>query len=101
MPLAGLLGAGFVGLIDDIMNIRASSRIAGMGAKLSFCRIVWSRLRWAGGSTTNWTATSIYLAVAASAAAGRGVVRLFWFVVVATANSVNISDGTRRAIGGY
>ncbi|MEO7364497.1 MAG: hypothetical protein ABIV43_03250, partial [Candidatus Saccharimonadales bacterium] len=36
LPLAGLLAAGFIGLIDDVMNIRGSSKIAGMKAGVKF-----------------------------------------------------------------
>src|SRR5690242_18947192 len=36
LPLAGMLGAGLIGLTDDIMNIRGTSKIAGMKAKVKF-----------------------------------------------------------------
>jgi phospho-N-acetylmuramoyl-pentapeptide-transferase len=36
LPLAGLLAAGLIGLVDDVMNIRGTSKVAGMTAKVKF-----------------------------------------------------------------
>ena len=100
LPLAGLLGAGLIGLIDDVMNIRGSSKIAGMTAKLKF------GLYSAVALGTGWwfydklDVSSIYLPLVGELTLGIGIVALFWFVVVATANSVNITDGLDGLAGG-
>jgi len=36
LPLAGLVGAGLLGVADDIMNIRSTGGVAGMSARLKF-----------------------------------------------------------------
>ena len=100
LPLAGLLGAGFIGLIDDIMNIRGSSRIAGMGAKIKFLSYSLVTLALGWWFYDKLDVTSIYLPWLHQLPLGVGVVALFWFVVVATANSVNISDGLDGLAGG-
>lgn len=100
LPLAGLLGAGLIGLIDDVMNIRGSNKVAGMTAKLKF------GLYSVVAIGTGWWfyekngISSIYLPGFEEVTLGIGIIALFWFVVVATANSVNISDGLDGLAGG-
>src|ERR1700722_15599827 len=36
LPLAGMIAAGVVGLVDDLINIRGTNGIAGMRAKTKF-----------------------------------------------------------------
>jgi len=47
LPLAGLLGAGAIGLVDDFMNIRSIGGVAGMSASVKFG--LYSILLLAGG----------------------------------------------------
>jgi phospho-N-acetylmuramoyl-pentapeptide-transferase len=100
LPLAGMLGAGAVGLIDDVMNIRSSSGVAGMRAKLKFG--LYSIVALAGGwwFYAKLDVTSVYLPGFEHVQIGALIIVLFWFVVVATANSVNISDGLDGLAGG-
>jgi len=100
LPLAGMLGAGAIGLIDDIMNIRSSGGIAGMRAKLKFA--LYSLVALAGGwwFYAKLDVTSVYIPGLEHVQIGALVIALFWFVVVATANSVNISDGLDGLAGG-
>lgn len=100
LPLAGMVGSGLIGLIDDFINIRGrTSGIAGMRAKLKF--FLHSIVALAGGwwfyskldvSSINLGFTNLEI--------GALVVVLFWFVVVATANAVNITDGLDGLAGG-
>ena len=100
LPLAGLLGAGLIGLIDDIMNIRGTSKIAGMTAKLKFA--LYSAVALGAGwwFYEKLGVHAIYLPGIGDLQLGLGLIALFWFVVVATANSVNISDGLDGLAGG-
>jgi phospho-N-acetylmuramoyl-pentapeptide-transferase len=100
LPLAGMVGAGAVGLIDDYMNISSTGGIAGMRAKLKFG--LYSLVALVGGwwFFAKLGATSIYLPWLHQWHVGVLIIAIFWFVVVATANSVNISDGLDGLAGG-
>ena len=100
LPLAGMLGAGLVGLIDDVMNIRGSSKIAGMSAKLKFG--LYSLVALAAGwwFYEKLGVHAVYVPGFQEVSLGIGLIALFWFVVIATANSVNITDGLDGLAGG-
>lgn len=100
LPLAGMLGAGAIGLLDDWLNIRGNgSGIAGMRAKIKF--ILHSFVALAGGwwFYAKLDVTSLNFGFG-EVALGALVILLFWFVVIATANAVNISDGLDGLAGG-
>lgn len=100
LPLAGMVASGAVGLFDDYLNIRGDGKgIAGMRAKVKF--LLHSLVALAGGwwfyakldvSSVNFGFGEV--------AIGAAVILLFWFVVIATANAVNISDGLDGLAGG-
>lgn len=100
LPLAAMLGAGLIGLIDDVMNIKGSAGIAGMTAKLKFglYSVVVIGAGW--WFYEKLGVHSIYLPGLNEVQLGIGVIVLFWFVVIATANSVNITDGLDGLAGG-
>lgn len=101
LPLAGLLAAGLIGLVDDIMNVRSDGTgVAGMSAKLKF--LLYSLILLCGGwwFYAKLGVTSFYLPVAGDVHIGIFIIALFWFVVIATANSVNITDGLDGLAGG-
>lgn len=101
LPLAGMAGAGLIGLIDDLMNIRGNNQgIAGMKARLKF--FLYSVVAFIGGwwFYAKLDVHSIYLPVIDQWHIGFMVIFLFWFVVIATANAVNISDGLDGLAGG-
>jgi phospho-N-acetylmuramoyl-pentapeptide-transferase len=100
LPLAGMLGAGAIGLADDIMNIRGTNKVAGMQAKLKFS--LYSFVAIAGGwwFYEKLGVNSVFLPGIHHWHIGIFVIPLFWFVVVATANSVNITDGLDGLAGG-
>jgi phospho-N-acetylmuramoyl-pentapeptide-transferase len=100
LPLAGLLASGALGLVDDFMNVRGISAIAGMKAAMKFGlqTIIGLGIGW-------WTfaklgVTTIYGPGLDHLYIGALIIALFWFVVVATANSVNITDGLDGLAGG-
>ncbi|MGC1176481.1 MAG: phospho-N-acetylmuramoyl-pentapeptide-transferase [Candidatus Saccharimonadales bacterium] len=100
LPLAGLVGAGLIGLIDDIMNIRSVGGVAGMSARLKFG--LYSVLLVVAGwwFYAKLGVHSIYLPGIQQWHIGVLVIALFWLVVIATAISVNITDGLDGLAGG-
>lgn len=101
LPLAGMVGAGAIGLIDDLLNIRSNGGgIAGMKAKVKFG--LYSIVALLGGwwFYEKLDVTSIAIPFFHQIALGIVIIPLFWFVVIATANSVNISDGLDGLAGG-
>jgi len=99
LPLAGMVGAGLVGFVDDWMNIRGSSTIAGMRARIKF--ILHSIVALIGGwwFFAKLDVTSLNFGFG-EIALGALVILVFWFVVIATANAVNITDGLDGLAGG-
>ena len=101
LPLAGMVAAGAIGLADDVMNIRGSNKaIAGMRAKVKF--LLYSVVGLAGGYWfyDKLGVKSIFLPGLNEWHIGIGIIILFWFVVTATANAVNITDGLDGLAGG-
>lgn len=101
LPMAAMVGAGLVGLLDDIMNIRSSGKgIAGMGSAAKFT--LYSTVAIIGGwwFFDKLDVASLYLPWIHELHVGWLIIPIFWFVVVATANAVNISDGLDGLAGG-
>ena len=101
LPLAGLIGGGLVGLIDDIINLRGDgSGVAGMRSSMKFAMIA------ALGAGLGWFFyvklgyTSVHLPFYGSLELGWWIIFFFAFAVVATGNAVNISDGLDGLAGG-
>jgi len=101
LPLIALIGGGAIGLIDDVINIRGlGGGVKGLRSSVKFLMItaVASAAAWffyvklgyhtvqvpfVGDFTLGWT-----------------MIPIFIFVVVATGNAVNISDGLDGLAGG-
>lgn len=100
LPLAGLLAAGGIGLMDDVMNIRSKGGVAGMSARTKFG--LYSIVVLIGGwwFYAKLGVHSIYLPILHQWHIGILVIALFWLVVIATAISVNFSDGLDGLAGG-
>ncbi|HUB92929.1 MAG TPA: phospho-N-acetylmuramoyl-pentapeptide-transferase [Verrucomicrobiae bacterium] len=102
LPLAAFFGAGLVGFIDDIINLRSNGKgTAGLRPKLKLLLMIvvaliggWFFYRRLGVDTIHWPG------VHAAVHIGWWIVPLFVLVVVATANAVNISDGVDGLAGG-
>lgn len=100
LPLAGLLAAAAIGLVDDVMNIRSKGGVAGMSARIKFG--LYSLVLLAGGwwFYAKLGVNSIYLPFVEQWHIGIFVIALFWLVVISTAISVNFSDGLDGLAGG-
>lgn len=101
LPLAGMLVAAVIGLADDWLNIKSNGNgIAGMRAKVKFGLYTIMALLGGWWFYEKLAVHSVYIPGLQHVGIGVGVIFLFWFVVMATANSVNITDGLDGLAGG-
>lgn len=101
LPLAAFVGAGCVGLIDDIINIRGIGRgVAGLSSKLKL--LLTTLVAVIGGwyFFDKLDVTTVHIPGIGELPVGWLIVPIFAFVVVATANAVNITDGLDGLAGG-
>lgn len=101
LPLAGLIGGGIVGLIDDIINLRGSgSGVAGMRSEIKFLMIslIGVALGWFFFAKLGYS--SVHIPFLGAISLGWWIIPLFAFAVVSTGNAVNISDGLDGLAGG-
>jgi phospho-N-acetylmuramoyl-pentapeptide-transferase len=101
LPLAALIGGGAVGLLDDIINIRGDGKgVAGLRSSLKFAMITVLALALGWFFFVKLGYSSVHIPFAGDLALGWLIVPIFAFVVVATSNAVNISDGLDGLAGG-
>ena len=101
LPLTAMLGAASVGLLDDIFNLRSHGGKAGLTARVKMLLITAVAL--AGGLYSFYKlgySTIDIPFVMENIEIGWLFVPVFVFVVVATANAVNITDGLDGLAGG-
>ncbi len=101
LPLAAFVGAGAIGLIDDIINIRGTGRgIAGLNSKLKL--LLTTIIALIGGLFFYFKldVNSINVPGFGDVAIGWLIIPLFVLVIVSTANAVNITDGLDGLAGG-
>lgn len=101
LPLAALLGGGMVGLIDDIINLRGlGGGVKGLRSPIKFAMIT------AVAAIGGWffydrlDIVSIFVPYFGDISVGWLIIPIFTFIVVATSNAVNISDGLDGLAGG-
>ena len=102
LPLAALLGGAAVGLIDDIVNVRGlGGGVKGLRASLKFLMITTVGFICALFFYYKLGYDTIHLPLPVGDwNIGWLVIPLFTFVVVATGNAVNITDGLDGLAGG-
>lgn len=102
LPLAAFVGAGMVGLIDDVINIKgAGIGVAGLPSKLKFLMMTLVAVIGGWWFYAKLDVSSIHIPLTGtSLELGWLIVPLFVLVIVSTANSVNISDGLDGLAGG-
>lgn len=101
LPLAAFAGAGMIGLVDDIINIRGSGKgVAGLPSKLKL--LLTTIVAAIGGWFFFYKldVSAIHIPFAGEWNLGWLIIPLFILVVVATANAVNITDGLDGLAGG-
>ncbi len=101
LPLAVLIGAGLVGLLDDYINIRGNGLgVAGLRTQLKFGLILAVAVLGALYFHYKLGYSLIHIPAVGDFNIGWFYVPLFALVVVSTANAVNISDGLDGLAGG-
>ncbi len=101
LPLAVLVGAGAVGLLDDWINIRGDGKgVAGLRSKLKFSLIFGVALLGALWFNLVLGYHLIHVPAVGDFSIGWLYIPLFIAVVVSTANAVNITDGLDGLSGG-
>lgn len=101
LPLAALVGGGFVGLLDDIINIRGKNLgVAGLRSSFKFIMIVGISIALGWFFFVKLGFGDIHLPFLGDLHIGWLIVPLFAFAVTATSNAVNISDGLDGLAGG-
>lgn len=102
LPLAAFFGAGLIGLVDDIINIRGNGGgVAGLPSKIKFLLTAIIALMAGLYFYTKLDVTSMYVpGLSVPLEIGWLIVPLFVLVVVATTNAVNITDGLDGLAGG-
>jgi phospho-N-acetylmuramoyl-pentapeptide-transferase len=100
LPLAAMVGAGFVGLIDDILNIHNGGGIAGLRARTKSILIFIVSLIGGWWFFVKLGVDTVNIPFIGDVMLGWLVIPLFIAVVISTANAVNISDGLDGLAGG-
>lgn len=101
LPLAALVGGALVGLLDDIINVRGhGTGVAGLRSSIKFAMITAIGLGLGWFFFTKLGFTAIHVPFLGDYTLGWAIIPLFAFVVVATSNAVNISDGLDGLAGG-
>ncbi|GAC1387101.1 MAG: phospho-N-acetylmuramoyl-pentapeptide-transferase [Candidatus Saccharimonadales bacterium] len=101
LPLAAFFGAGLVGLVDDIINIRGTGQgVAGLPSKIKLLLVTF--IAFIGGYFFYFKLDvhSIFVPWLGTLSIGWLIIPLFVIVVVSTANAVNITDGLDGLAGG-
>lgn len=101
LPLAAFVGAGLVGLIDDIINIRGTGAgVAGLPSKLKFLMITVIALIGGLFFFAKLDVTSVNVPFYGDLSIGWLIIPLFVVAVISAANAVNITDGLDGLAGG-
>ncbi len=101
LPLAALVGGGFVGMIDDFINVRGTGLgVAGMRAPVKFAMITIAASIGAWFFYYKLGYSTIHLPALGDVSLGIWLMPLFVLAVVSTGNAVNISDGLDGLAGG-
>lgn len=101
LPLAATVAAGAVGLLDDFINIRgARFGIGGLRAQIKFSLILAIATAGALYFFYKLGYSSLHLPFFGQIEIGILLIPFFIFVVLATANAVNITDGLDGLSGG-
>lgn len=113
LPLAALLGGAVIGLIDDIINIRSNgSGVAGLRSSIKFMMMIalasvlgwwFYQIGYSGVVLPDFLARLALpggLHIPELLDLGVWIIPLFVVAVVATSNSVNVSDGLDGLSGG-
>lgn len=101
LPLAAMVGAGFIGLFDDVINIKGiGGNIAGMRAKVKSLMLFGVAVIGGWWFFAKLGVTTIGIPFFGDLYLGWLIIPLFILVIFSTANAVNITDGLDGLAGG-
>lgn len=101
LPIAALICGAFVGLLDDVINVRGQGKgVAGLRSSLKFLMITAIGLALGWFFYAKLGAVAINIPFFGEFMLGWLIIPLFAFAIVATSNAVNISDGLDGLAGG-
>jgi len=100
LPLAAMVGAGFVGLLDDFINIKSTGGVAGLRAGTKMFLILTVSIIGGWWFFSKLGVDAISIPFGGVLTLGWLIIPLFVLVVISTANAVNISDGLDGLAGG-
>jgi phospho-N-acetylmuramoyl-pentapeptide-transferase len=101
LPLAAFFGAGLIGTLDDVSNIRGSgSGNAGLSTRMKFLMTIFVALIGGLFFYYKLDVNSVNIPGFGSWEIGWLIIPLFIAVVVSTTNAVNITDGLDGLAGG-
>lgn len=101
LPIFGLVAAGVIGLIDDIINIKGTGKgVAGLRSPLKFALILLIAVVGALYFYFRLGYSIIHVPAVGNFEIGMLYIPLFILVIVSTANAVNITDGLDGLSGG-
>lgn len=101
LPLAAMVGAGAIGLLDDVINIKGfGGGRAGMRATVKSLLLVAVALIGGWWLYAKLGITEVHVPFVGDWHLGWLIIPLFIFVIYSTANAVNITDGLDGLAGG-
>ncbi|HVX58353.1 MAG TPA: phospho-N-acetylmuramoyl-pentapeptide-transferase [Candidatus Saccharimonadales bacterium] len=101
LPIAAMVGAGLIGLFDDIINIHSiKGGIAGMRAKVKSLLLLTIALIGGWWFYSKLGVTHVDIPFWHAIHIGWLIIPLFMLVIYSTANAVNITDGLDGLAGG-
>lgn len=100
LPVAAMVGAGLIGLIDDVINIHSTGGIAGMRAKIKSLLLLTIALIGGYWFYSKLGVHSVNIPYWHDISIGWLIIPLFMLVIFSTANAVNITDGLDGLAGG-
>ncbi len=102
LPLFALVTTAILGAFDDYINVRGIGQYKGIRAryKILWLLIIAALGAWWFFSKLGWGLHGIHLPGIGDFAIGFWYIPLFIFVIIATANAVNITDGLDGLAGG-
>jgi phospho-N-acetylmuramoyl-pentapeptide-transferase len=101
LPLAAMAGAGAIGLLDDVINIRGINKgIAGMRAKVKALLLVIIALVGGWWFYEKLGVHAVHIPFFQDWQLGWLIIPLFVLVIFSTANAVNMTDGLDGLAGG-
>jgi phospho-N-acetylmuramoyl-pentapeptide-transferase len=100
LPIVTLALVGVLGMVDDYLNIRESSKQKGLSAKVKFWSLVAFAILGAMWFAFKLEWSILHIPGVGDFDIGMWYFPLFIFILVGTSNSVNLTDGLDGLAGG-